>query len=292
MALALPHFPPRLAELTLQPYPPPFAEHRACFKEGSDDVSEADDIELKLACEFRKSLTLLNTLKVLPCLIKTLRSDDNPELILKSASALTNITSTNYTKAVVDANAVPVLVKLLSHQIHAIREQSARCLGKIACASPSLRDIILASGAMPPLIENIHSRAGTSLLNTCVWALSNLFRGRPAPELSWIRSAIPILASILEGENEELKIDALWALSYISDGDDNCISAVLEAKLAPILVHLLDSFCARTVAPALLTVGNIVSGNLEHTNIVLDEGLIPKISSLLLSSNVSPDGAN
>ena len=217
-------------------------------------------------------------------------SSDNPKLILESASALTNITSTHYTKAVTDANAVPVLVKLLSHQIHAIREESARCLGKIACASPSLRDIILASGAMPPLIENIHSCAGTSLLNTCVWALSNLLQGRPAPEFIWIRSAIPILASILEGENEEAKIDALWALSYISDGDDNCKSAVLQAHMAHILVHFLDSPCARTVAPALLTLDNIVSGNAEHTDAILDAGLIPKISSLLRSSNVSPDG--
>lgn len=96
-------------------------------------------------------------------------------------------------------------------------------------------------------------------------------------------------ASVWKGKSYQAKIGALWDLSYITDDDDYGRLAVLQANLVPVLIHLLDSPCAHMMTPALLTLRNLVFGNIEHTNAVLDAGLIPKISALLHSSNVSLD---
>jgi hypothetical protein len=104
--------------------------------------------------------------------------------------------------------------------------------------------------------------------------------------LSHIASAIPVLASILQRTNDDTKVDALWALSYVSDGNDERIQAVVDCELASLLVELLGSEASNIVTPALRTVGNIVSGNDEHTQAVLDAGLIKKMPSLLQSPKV------
>lgn len=249
---------------------------------------------LEVARGFRKILSVesnppvQNVLRsgVLPALVHMLTLNDKPDVQFEAAWALTNIASTDMTQVVVDAGAVPIFVNLLSSQSADIRDQSAWCLGNIAGDSPPLRDAVLLAGAMRPLLENIVSPATPALLNNSVWALSNFCRGKPAPVLSHIASAIPVLASILQQANSDTKIDALWALSYISDGNDERIQAVVDCDLASLLVELLGSEASNIVTPALRTVGNIVSGNDEHTQAILDAGLIKKMPSLLQSPKV------
>lgn len=62
-------------------------------------------------------------------------------LQFEAAWALTNIASTNQTRAVVEHGAVPGLVRNLRHHNPDLREQCAWCLGNIAgdCAVSSTR---------------------------------------------------------------------------------------------------------------------------------------------------------
>ena len=249
---------------------------------------------LEVARGFRKILSVENNppvkavldCGVLPALVQMLTCIDKPEVQFEAAWALTNIASTDFTKVVVDAGAVPNLVMLLSSPNAESRDQAAWCLGNIAGDCSALRDGALAAGALGPLIQNIMAPATPSLLNNSVWALSNFCRGKPAPELALISSAIPVLASILSNNSGDAKVDALWALSYISDGQDERIQAVVNSGIAPILIDLLSSDESSIITPALRTVGNIVSGNDEQTQAILDAGLIAKMPVLLQSSKV------
>ena len=47
-------------------------------------------------------------------------------------------------------------------------------------------------------------------LRTCVWALSNLVRGKPAPPLATVSSALPILAELSRVDDEEVLTDVCW----------------------------------------------------------------------------------
>eukprot|EP01037_Dinobryon_pediforme_P016663 gene16663-16843_t len=116
--------------------------------------------------------------------------------------------------------------------------------------------------------------------------LSNFCRGKPQPPLHVIQSALPVLGHLINCYNsntidQETLIDAAWALSYISDGDDAKIQAVVDLKVVPTLVAMLGSKNITTAVPALRALGNIVSGNDSQTQAVVDAGVLPALVPLL-----------
>jgi importin subunit alpha-1 len=75
--------------------------------------------------------------------------------------------------------------------------------------------------------------------------------------------------------------DVCWALSYISDGDDDRIDAVMNTGITPALISMLTHADAGVVTPVLRTLGNFVSGNERQTQAVVNAGIIDVIPSLL-----------
>jgi hypothetical protein len=71
----------------------------------------------------------------------------------------------------------------------------------------------------------------------------------------------------------------VWALSYISDGDDDRIEHVVHT--IPILITLLESTTTMTTFPALRTLGNIVTGSEQQTQMVIDGGLLQHALKIL-----------
>ena len=78
-----------------------------------------------------------------------------PELQFEAGWALTNIASGNtaHTKAVVDAGAVTHFVTLLNSESPKLCDQAVTVLGNIAGDGPAMRDLIIESGAVEPLLK-------------------------------------------------------------------------------------------------------------------------------------------
>lgn len=53
------------------------------------------------------------------------------------------------------------------------------------------------------------------------------------------KPAIPALERLIQSNDEEVLTDACWALSYLSDGTNDKIQAVIDAGVCPRLVELL-----------------------------------------------------
>ncbi|RYG67253.1 hypothetical protein EON64_07840, partial [archaeon] len=212
----------------------------------SQDIQE----QVKGMKGFRRALSIEKNppvqqcidLGVIPVFVQALYQHHNMELQFEAAWALTNISSTDYTKLVADCGAIPPLAQLLSSANADIREQSAWCLGNIAGDGAVLRDAILAENAMPALLANIAQPASLSLLRNCTWTLSNFCRGKPQSSLDKVGAALPALAHLIMNQPDPDTIaDAAWALSYISDGDDKRIQAVVDLGVVPRLVEMMGS---------------------------------------------------
>ncbi|CAM9604969.1 unnamed protein product [Chrysoparadoxa australica] len=128
---------------------------------------------------------------------------------------------------------------------------------------------------------NIAQPQSESLLRNCVWALSNFCRGKPQPALEVVAPALPALAHLLTSADKDVLTDAGWAVSYLSDGNDNRIETVVGAGVIPPLVAMLQHPTSSVVTPALRSLGNIVTGTDSQTQAVIDNGVIPILGHLL-----------
>ena len=185
---------------------------------------------------------------------------------------------------VIEAGAVPIFVQLLASPIDDVREQAVWALGNIAGDSPHCRNLVLQTGALGPLMEQLKDSGKVSMLRNATWTLSNFCRGKPQPDFEQVKLALPALARLVQAHDEEVLTDACWALSYLSDGSNDKIQEVINSGVCRRLVELLMHTSAAVLVPALRTVGNIVTGDDLQTQIIINCGSLGCLLNLLNSS--------
>ncbi|KEH41662.1 importin subunit alpha [Medicago truncatula] len=120
-------------------------------------------------------------------------------------------------------------------------------------------------------MAQVNEHAKLSMLRKASWTLSNFCRGKPQPPFDQVKSALPALVDlIINSRDEEVVTDACWALSYLSDGTNEKIQAVIDTGVCPRLVELLQCTSSSWLIPVLRTVGNIVTGYDVQTQVIVD----------------------
>ena len=224
---------------------------------------------------------------MLPRLVEFLDIHDNPQLQFEAAWTLTNVASgtSEHTMFVIQNNAVPRFIQLLQTPNEDLREQSVWALGNIAGDSSRCRDYVLGLNAVNPLMQIASStNSRISMVRNAIWAISNLCRGKPVPDLNQVGVLLPMLVTLLNHHDDEVLVDACWALSYLSDGPNERIQRVVDNGAIPRLVALLAVNKTQMQTPAIRTIGNIVTGSDAQTQYVVDQGALPNFHSLLQNS--------
>lgn len=78
------------------------------------------------------------------------------------------------------------------------------------------------------------------MTRNAVWAVSNICRGKnPPPDFAKVSPCLPVLSRLLFHMDSDVLADSCWALSYLSDGPNEKIQAVIDAGVCRRLVELL-----------------------------------------------------
>ena len=145
--------------------------------------------------------------------------------------------------------------------------QAVWALGNIAGDSPEFRDAVLNAKALSFMVNAASNGNSISLLRQIAFAISNLCRGKPAPQFALVKPALPLLAKLFGVGDTEIVQSVCWALSYISQGDNEKerLTAVINTGVIRDVVTLLRSTNEKLVMPALRIIGNIAAGDNEQT---------------------------
>jgi hypothetical protein len=98
-----------------------------------------------------------------------------------------------------------------------------------------------------------------------------------------VSKALPLLAKNIYSADLDTLVDAAWALSYLSDGSNQHIQAVVEAGVCRRLVDLLTHPSPQVQTPALRCIGNIVTGDDLQTQVVIASGALPALLPIFRS---------
>lgn len=214
-----------------------------------------------------------------------------PEFQFEALWCLTNIASgtSDHTMSVVNKGGIEKIITLMDSNIHEIQEQAVWAIGNIASDSVKTRDKVIQKRGLEKIIKIFTTAERVNLIKHCVWSISNFCRSKPAPDFELMKSAIELVIKAIYklDKDFEFLVDACWILSYMTEHHKKTVKKILGTNVLPKLLSFLDYPMVYIQLPCLRIIGNIVSGNANQTQIVLDAGVLQYLKKTIFNEKRS-----
>ncbi|KAG8958382.1 Importin subunit alpha-4 [Tulasnella sp. 408] len=239
---------------------------------------------------------------LVPSLVSLLDSEDTCLQLPTAAKSeatwiVTNIASgtTDQTNTVVEAGAIPKLIRLSASPSEDVADNAVWALANIVGDSPSLRDRVEDEGGIGVFVRllDYSGTTPTKVQRRAVWGISNYLNPCPSNNLSVtkIHHLIPCLARYIQQtpldeatseddkESIEFAIQALWRI--LDRGLER--SDVIETGVIPRLVQLLVSSSSSTALQkdVLKCISYFLDGDDDDADVVIHAGLLPALLALI-----------
>jgi len=208
-------------------------------------------------------------------------------LMNECAWIMANIASgpEHHVKFLIDNQIIFYSLNMLDHPNENVKDNAVWILSNVAGDSLEGRKSLLDKEIVARIEKLLDGHSyQTNFIAHVSWLISNLTRGKPYPEYHEVEPFVPIIQFFVQNvQNDEVLNNCMWALSYLSDGTDEQIKAVLEMGITKKIVEMLAHEEPHMVAPALRVVGNLVTGGDSFTDQLIENQVIPPLAMLLSS---------
>jgi importin subunit alpha-1 len=273
--------------------PAELVPHLASMLSSTEDpeaIKKCVDLVFKFCTRNSPPLESIAAYGCIPKLIQILAGyDQHPELAeqaLRSVAALAG-GSRAVKKALIGSEGGRALVFFLSAAKPEWRSLAALSIGLISADASELRNHFLSLGALEALgiqLQNATLQTPDGLQNI-IFAVSGMVKSKPFPSMNTVKPLIPYLVAMVGHHDEKVVAESLWALSYISDGDDR-IGPVIETGILPTACRFLRSSNVELQLSAIRLIGNFCQGDDEFLDLVLQSGAMNEVPTLMRHPNV------
>jgi len=175
---------------------------------------------------------------IVPKILSFMSLSESPAFQFEAAWTITNICSgtSEHVQEIVQLGGLDATINLLSSTSTEVLEQAVWTLGNIAGDNVEYRNLCIQKNSMDRLLAVFfNSHFHSSLQRNTVWAMSNLVRSKPTPAWQDIGKGVAAFIQILKVEEfDEVFVDALWAISWISEA---YIQEIINFGCIPLLVR-------------------------------------------------------
>ncbi|KAH6911473.1 armadillo-type protein [Coprinopsis sp. MPI-PUGE-AT-0042] len=228
---------------------------------------------------------------ILRRLVDFLTYGHHPKLQFHTTWVFINITAgpLDQVQAVVDAQAVPQLVRLLrDSDDEATRELAIWVLGNIAAETLHHRDYVIKEGTMPPLIEFLSLDHEDSVTRTAVRGLRYICREAAtltAWHLDHLLPIIPVLPRLLLSDDAKVLAMSFWTANSLAAASSDAIQLLIDSGICEHLTRMILYPSLPVALGAIYTVGTMVCGTDDQVQVLIDHNVLLYLHEAFTSSS-------